>query len=145
MNARALVLAVSFVAGLLFSVGLGIGGMLHPPKVIGFLDFFGRWDPSLLFVMGGGVVVSFLFTRLALGRPHPFFDLRFHLPSATKVDGPLVVGAALFGIGWALAGYCPGPAIVATTTLASDALLFFGVMAVSMLAFRLVKAARGSA
>ncbi len=129
-------LVATFVSGVLFAVGLGVGGMLHPAKVIGFLDFFGAWDPSLLFVMGGGMIASFGFSRLALGRPHPVFALELHLPAAKKVDKALVGGSALFGVGWGLAGYCPGPGVVSVTTLGGDALLFFGAMALGMLAFR---------
>lgn len=141
---RAPLVVASFVAGLLFAVGLGIGGMLHPAKVIGFLDFLGDWDPSLLFVMGGGMLASFAFLRLARRRERPLLDERFHLPTASKVDAPLVAGAALFGVGWGLAGYCPGPGIVSVSTLSVDALLFFGAMAAGMLAFRVYKENRES-
>lgn len=142
MNVRPPLLVASFVSGVVFAIGLGIGGMLHPAKVIGFLDLFGAWDPSLLFVMAGGMLASFAFLRLARRRERPLCDDRFHMPTATKVDAPLVVGAALFGVGWGLAGYCPGPGIVSVTTLSLDALLFFGAMAAGMLAFRVWRANR---
>lgn len=142
MNARFPLLVVSFLSGLLFAIGLGIGGMLHPPKVIGFLDFFGDWDPSLLFVMGGGMLASFALLRLARRREQPVCDARFHLPTAKQIDAPLVVGSALFGIGWGLAGYCPGPGIVSAATLSSDALWFFAAMAAGAFAFRVYKASK---
>lgn len=144
MSRRSALVVASFVSGVLFAVGLGVGGMLHPAKVIGFLDFFGAWDPSLLFVMGGGTVSSFALLRLARRRTRPLCDERFHEPTATKVDAPLVVGAALFGVGWGLAGYCPGPGIVSVTTLSVDALLFFGAMVAGMLAFRVWRENRES-
>lgn len=142
MTARLPLLVASFASGLLFAIGLGVGGMLHPAKVIGFLDFFGAWDPSLLFVMGGGVLVSFALLRLARRRERPVCDARFRLPTATKVDAPLVVGAALFGVGWGLGGYCPGPGIVSAASLSTDALVFFGAMAAGAFAFRVYKANR---
>jgi uncharacterized protein len=130
---------VSFVTGLVFALGLGLSGMTHPAKVVGFLDVTGAWDPSLAFVMGGAVVVNYLFFRLVLRRPHPLYDSRFRLPDASRVDAPLVVGAALFGAGWGLAGLCPGPALVSVATLRSDALVFVAAMTAGAFAFRLYK------
>lgn len=106
----------AFFAGALFSVGLVLGGMTQPARVIGFLDFFGSWDPSLMFVMGGAVVVHFALFRVITKRRSPLFDERFHLPTRKDIDGRLVIGAALFGIGWGLVGYCPGPALVSLAT-----------------------------
>lgn len=144
MRNRAL-LFVSFVTGVLFAIGLGISGMTHPAKVVGFLDFAGNWDPSLVFVMGGAVLVNLVFFRLVLRRPHPLYDSRFRLPEVTRVDAPLIVGAALFGAGWGIAGYCPGPSITSLATLQSDALLFFAAMAVGVFGFRLLKKLRATA
>ena len=102
-------------AGLLFGAGLYISQMVDPYKVLRFLDFTaiptGGWDPSLALVMGGGLVVMFAAVRVAKGRSEPLFDVRFHEPEFRKVDSPLVVGSALFGIGWGMSGICPGPAI----------------------------------
>lgn len=114
----------AFVAGLLFSVGLVVGGMTQPAKVIGFLDFFGDWDPSLMFVMGGAVVVHFVAYRLVLKRSSPFLAAKFQIPSRSDLSRPLVLGSALFGIGWALGGYCPGPGLVATGAGSLEALTF---------------------
>ena len=103
------------LAGLLFGAGLYISQMVDPYKVLRFLDFTaiptGGWDPSVALVMGGGLVVMVAAVRVAKGRSEPLFDVRFHEPEFRKVDSPLVVGSALFGIGWGMSGICPGPAI----------------------------------
>lgn len=107
---------VQFVLGLLFGVGLIIAGMADPAKVLNFLDFAaipaGTWDPSLAFVLGGAAVVTFIGYRVVLKQPKPLLDTQFHLPSKTNIDAPILVGPAIFGIGWGLAGFCPGPAFV---------------------------------
>lgn len=99
------------LAGILFGFGLALSGMTNPDKVLDFLDVTGSWDPSLLLVLGGAVGVTLVSFRFILRRPAPLLDRRFHLPSLRRTDGPLVVGAVLFGIGWGISGYCPGPAI----------------------------------
>ena len=104
---------VNFLIGLLFGVGLVVSGMSNPAKVLNFLDLAGTWDPSLAFVMAGAVAVAFTGYRVVFRRQRPLAAREFHLPKATRVDGRLVVGAAIFGIGWGLGGYCPGPALVA--------------------------------
>ena len=104
--------AVAFVAGVVFAVGLGLSGMTNPEKILGFLDVAGRWDPSLLLVMGGAVAVHFGFAQWALRARKPLLEEAFELPSRAQVDGSLVVGSVLFGVGWGAIGYCPGPAIV---------------------------------
>ena len=102
-----------FVAGLLFAAGLGVGGMTQPAKVFGFLDIAGNWDPSLAFVMLGAIAVHATAVRRILRRRAPLFAGRFTLPIQRDIDARLVVGAALFGAGWGLVGYCPGPAVAA--------------------------------
>ena len=119
-------------AGIVFGIGLGLSGMTQPAKVIGFLDIFGAWDPSLMFVMGGAVFVHFALARLIRRRDRPLLDTRFHLPTAARVDIPLVAGSVVFGIGWGLGGYCPGPAIVSLGSGAAAAFVFVGAMAVGM-------------
>jgi uncharacterized membrane protein YedE/YeeE len=115
---------VPFAAGLLFAIGLGIAEMTQPSKIIGFLDVFGAWDPSLLLVMAGAIAVYMPAFWLARGMLAP----RLHLPGRKDVDVRLVAGAAMFGVGWGLAGYCPGPALVSLTTLTGPALAFGAAM-----------------
>ncbi len=112
---------VSFVAGVIFAVGLVIGGMTQPSKVAGFLDFTGAWDASLVFVMGGAVMVHFVLFRLILRRGSPVFGAKFHLPTRRDLDGRLIAGAAIFGLGWGLGGFCPGPGIVSVASITSGA------------------------
>ena len=100
-----------FFAGLLFGLGLALSGMTHATKVLGFLDVAGDWDPSLLLVLGGAVGVAIVAFRFILRRPVPVLEPVFRLPTAKDVDGPLVLGAVIFGVGWGISGYCPGPAI----------------------------------
>lgn len=107
----------ALVSGASFGAGLAASGMTDPGKVLAFLDLFGAWDPSLMFVMGGAVLVTVVTFRFVLARATPVFAQRFHLPTRTHIDTPLLVGAAIFGIGWGLIGYCPGPAIAALAYL----------------------------
>ncbi|MDR5899566.1 YeeE/YedE family protein [Halomonas vilamensis] len=104
-------MVMGYIAGLLFGLGLAVSGMTDPARVIGFLDISGAWDPTLMFVLGGAVVTSFIGYRLVFKRAGPLFGERFQLPTKQDVDAKLLGGAALFGIGWGLSGYCPGPAI----------------------------------
>ena len=101
----------ALISGLIFGIGLAVSGMLDPSKVTGFLDLFGVWDPSLAFVMGGGVVVNFIGYRLLLKRGKPLFAATFNLSDKTAIDRPLLLGAGLFGVGWGIAGLCPGPGV----------------------------------
>jgi uncharacterized protein len=102
---------IAFAAGLLFGLGLSLGGMTQPAVVLGFLDIFGAWDPRLVFVMAGAVLTTAVGYRLLLRRPRPLLAERFQWPTSRRIDARLVGGAALFGIGWGIAGYCPGPAL----------------------------------
>lgn len=126
-------LATAFVAGVIFAVGLAVSGMTLPDKVINFLDFTGQWDPSLAFVMGGAVTLNALLywiTRRKLTAP--LLAPTFHLPARSQLDRPLLLGAALFGVGWGLGGYCPGPAIAALPLGGANAALFVIAMLVGM-------------
>ena len=125
----------AFIAGILFAVGLAIGGMTNPGKVIAFLDFFGDWDPSLAFVMGGAVLVYAPLYRLSRRLRRPLLEEKFFLPTKRDLDARLIVGAVLFGFGWGLGGFCPGPALVATSSLASSAVIFTTAMLAGMVAF----------
>ena len=104
-------IAAALLSGVVFGLGLAVSGMTNPAKVIGFLDVAGQWDPTLAFVMAGGLVVYFLGFRLVVKRQHPLIAERFQLPTRKDVDVPLVAGAAIFGLGWGLGGFCPGPAL----------------------------------
>lgn len=108
---------MGFVAGLMFSLGLAISGMTDPARVVGFLDIAGAWDPTLIFVLGGAVVTTFIGYRLVWKRDQPLFAGRFALPTRRDLDPRLLGGAALFGIGWGLSGYCPGPAVASIAGL----------------------------
>lgn len=102
---------VTLLVGIIFGFGLALSGMTHPEKVLGFLDMAGAWDASLLFVLGGAVGVTLLTFRLVRRRPKPVFGTQFFVTQAKQLDAPLIIGSALFGIGWGISGYCPGPAI----------------------------------
>jgi uncharacterized membrane protein YedE/YeeE len=136
-NARAQATA-SFVAGLLFALGLGLGGMTLPSKVIGFLSFHsfvtgsGRWDPSLAFVMIGAVSVYALVWRRVRAQERPKLSAKWFVPTRADIDPKLLAGAALFGVGWGLGGYCPGPAIVSSSGLAVETLTFTAAMLAGM-------------
>ena len=123
---------VNAIAGLLFGVGLLISGLADPAKVLNFLDVLGTWDPSLAFVMASAVAVTFVGYRVAFRRPAPLLTQRFHLPTATAIDRRVVSGAAIFGIGWGLTGFCPGPAIVSIPLLAQGTLAFVPAMLAGM-------------
>jgi uncharacterized membrane protein YedE/YeeE len=104
---------IPFACGLVFAAGLIISQMINPAKVLNFLDIAGNWDPTLAFVMGGAILVTMPLFRLVLKAPHPLFAGKFYLPSRRDIDVRLIGGATLFGIGWGIAGLCPGPAITA--------------------------------
>ena len=130
----------NLVAGVVFGLGLIISGLANPAKVLNFLDLAGAWDPSLAFVMAGAVVTAALGYRVVLARPSPAFDLRFHLPTATAIDRRMLAGAATFGVGWGLSGYCPGPAITALPLLNPATLVFVAAMLLGMWLGRMVTA-----
>lgn len=128
--------AIEFLVGLLFGWGLLLSGMTDPGKVQGFLDLFGAWDPSLAFVMGGAIGVGVFAFALAKRRTSTFLEGAIHLPATRDIDRPLIVGAVLFGAGWGLAGFCPGPAIVAMAAGHAKAAVFVVAMLAGMLAFK---------
>ena len=128
-----------FFSGLLFSVGLAIAGMTDANKVIAFLNLAGEWDPSLAFVMIGAIGIHLLLFRIILRRPSPIFHDIFHLPTTQVIDVRLIIGSALFGIGWALGGFCPGPALASSITATSINLIFVVSMIVGMIGFHVAK------
>jgi uncharacterized membrane protein YedE/YeeE len=131
-------LITALIIGVIFSTGLAIAGMLDPSKVEGFLDVFGDWDPSLAFVMGGGVLVNAIGHRFVMKRKAPVQCATFSMPTSTNIDKPLVIGSAIFGVSWGLAGLCPGP-VVASLFLNGQAMLpFFGLMIAGLLVGQIV-------
>ncbi len=118
--------------GFVFGLGLAISGMMNPAKVIGFLDVAGTWDPTLAFVMGGALLVAVPAYRLILGRGNPTLASGFSLPTRTGLDTPLILGSALFGVGWGLVGFCPGPAVAAVVTGLPAVLGFMAAMLAGM-------------
>lgn len=131
---------VSFFSGALFAAGLGVAGMTNPAKVMAFLDVAGAWDPSLAFVMIGAIAVYAVAFRVAIKRPAPLLAEAFSLPKRSDLDAPLILGAGLFGAGWGLAGYCPGPAITSLATGAPGVFLFVAAMLAGMLLHRAYEA-----
>lgn len=129
-------LALSMIAGLVFGLGIVIGGMAMPEHVLGFLDPLHGWDLQLVFVMGGALTTYFVLSRWIGTRRQPWFDTTFHVPTRRDIDLSLVLGASLFGIGWGLGGYCPGPAIVASGGASPGALIVVVAMLVGTLLAR---------
>lgn len=132
-------LTTALVIGLLFGLGIIVAGMGNPAKVINFFDLAGTWDPSLAFVMAGALAVTVPGYRLVLGRPRPLLDGRFHLPTAKAVDLPLVAGSAVFGIGWGIAGYCPGGVLPMLASGHAGPLVFTIALVAGQIAARWVR------
>jgi hypothetical protein len=122
----------ALVSGLIFGLGLSLSGMLDPARARGFLDVTGTWDPSLAFVLGGAVIMAAIGYRLSLLSGRPLLDDRFRLPTKTKVDRSLILGSAIFGIGWGLAGLCPGPAVASLSLGLAPTILFVVAMLIGM-------------
>jgi uncharacterized membrane protein YedE/YeeE len=130
-------LVAAYAIGLVFGLGISISGMANPAKVLNFFDIAGTWDPSLAFVMGGALVVAFLGYRLVLRRPGPVLADAFQLPKARDLDARLLGGAAVFGIGWGIAGFCPGGALPALGTGIAEVFIFVAAASAGILAARL--------
>jgi len=127
-TSKPLQLLFALVSGILFGLGLAVSGMVNPAKVLGFLDLAGAWDPTLAFVMAGALLVTTPAFRYILKRPTPWFGPSFALPTKTDLEPRLIIGAALFGVGWGLAGLCPGPAITDLVTGRATIALFVVAM-----------------
>ena len=127
---------VALFSGTLFGLGLAVSGMVDPAKVIGFLDVAGNWDPTLAFVMGGALLVTIPAFRLILKHPHPALANNFELPTKRGVDTRLIGGAALFGLGWGLGGFCPGPAVTALATGLTPVFAFVAAMVAGMVLYK---------
>ena len=136
-------LVSALLIGLLFGAGIAVSGMINPAKIFNFFDFTGTWDPSLAFVMGGALIVTFIGYRLAWKRQAPVFDSQFHLPTRKDLDPPLIGGAALFGIGWGIAGFCPGGAIPALGLGESQAFIFVAAMLAGLWGMRSLRSLKG--
>jgi uncharacterized protein len=121
-------IVIAGLIGIIFGTGIAIAGMINPAKVINFFDVAGNWDPSLAFVMGGALAVTAIGYRFVLARPRPILDTRFHLPQKDKIDRPLLLGSALFGVGWGITGFCPGGAIPSLGLGQSDSFVFMAAM-----------------
>ncbi|MGO9059709.1 MAG: DUF6691 family protein [Candidatus Binataceae bacterium] len=132
-------IVIAFVSGFVFAVGLVIGGMTQPAKVVGFLDFAGNWDASLALVMIGAIAVYAPMARLAGRLRRPLLAESYSLPARREIDGRLIAGAALFGIGWGLGGFCPGPAIASIATGHPPVLLFVAAMIAGICLYNLAQ------
>lgn len=135
-------LVTSVLAGLVFGLGLIVSGMANPAKVLGFLDLAGRWDPSLALVMAGAIAVGVFAFSVARRRTRSFLGAEMKLPTARDVDGRLMAGSVLFGMGWGVAGFCPGPALVALGMGQGKAVVFVAAMLVGMGVFELLERRR---
>ena len=124
------------IAGALFGAGVTLSGMVNPMKVLNFMDLFGIFDPTLIFVMGAGLLVTLIGYQLVFKRAKPLFDTQFFLPDTNLIDTRLVGGAALFGLGWGLSGFCPGPAIASLVFGHMESFIFVAAMAAGMIAAR---------
>ena len=123
---------MALLSGILFGLGLALSGMMNPARVLGFLDPAGSWDPTLAFVLGGAVAVSALSVMISRRMARPLLVGRFDLPTRTRIDRPLILGAGLFGIGWGLSGFCPGPALASLSQGLPKSLLFVAAMLLGM-------------
>lgn len=129
----------ALAVGFIFAVGLGLAGMTDPKNVVAFLDVFGNWNPSLIFVMGGALVVHMILFRIITKQPAPLLASQFQLPKRRDIDKRLIFGSMLFGIGWGLAGYCPAPAITALADFSSSPAVFVVSMLSGMALFNVVE------
>lgn len=129
---------VALFSGIIFGLGLTVSGMIDPTKVLGFLDVTGSWDPTLAFVMLGALLVATPAVHLILRRSHPILADSFALPTKTAVDARLLGGATLFGIGWGMVGFCPGPSVAALATGLVPVFVFVGAMLVGMALYQLI-------
>ncbi|MEZ4660617.1 MAG: DUF6691 family protein [Caldilineaceae bacterium] len=121
---------IAILAGIIFGLGLSISQMIDRGRVLGFLDAAGTWDPTLIFVLGGAVGVTVITFRFILPRSKPLFAPKFYLPTSFHIDRDLILGSALFGVGWGISGYCPGPAIASLALGSGNALIFMGALIV---------------
>lgn len=134
-------LVISYLIGLIFGIGIALSGMANPAKVLNFFDIAGAWDPSLAFVMGGALIVTFIGYRVVLKRPAPIMSQSFQLPTRRDLDLPLLGGSALFGVGWGIAGFCPGGALPALGTGRSEVFVFVAALVAGIIVSKLLQSA----
>lgn len=135
MNRNIYQFVAALASGIVFGFGLSLSGMMNPVRVQGFLDIFGAWDPSLAFVLGGAVVVAAIGVQVMKRMRHPAFDDSFHVPATRRIDTPLVLGSVLFGLGWGIGGFCPGPAIASLSMGLPRTILFVVAMLGGMILY----------
>ncbi len=128
----------ALLVGFIFALGLGISGMTQPQKVVGFLDIFGAWDPSLIFVMAGAIAVHIVTYKLIRKRSSPLLSAQWHVPTKKEITPALIMGSLLFGVGWGLAGFCPGPAMTSLASFELKPFVFVLSMLAGMFIFRLL-------
>jgi len=128
----------ALVVGFIFAIGLGLSGMTQPQKVIGFLDLFGSWDPSLIFVMVGAIIVHFVTYKIIRKRASPLLSSHWHVPTKKEITPALVAGSFIFGVGWALGGFCPGPAVTSLASFQSTPVIFVISMIFGMVIFKII-------
>jgi len=128
----------ALVVGFIFAMGLGFSGMTQPQKVVGFLDLFGKWDPSLIFVMIGAIAVHLVTYKLTRKLHKPLLESLWYVPTKTEITPSLVVGSVLFGIGWGLGGFCPGPAVTSLASFEARPFIFVMSMVAGMYLFKLI-------
>lgn len=133
-------LIISYLSGLIFGIGISISGMANPAKVLNFFDLAGAWDPSLAFVMGGALIVTFIGYRFVLKRPAPSLAESFQLPTRRDLDLPLIGGSAVFGIGWGIAGFCPGGALPALGTANANVFIFVAALLAGIILAKVLQA-----
>lgn len=132
-------LIIIYLIGVVFGTGIAISGMANPAKVLNFFDVAGTWDPSLLFVMGGAMITAMVGYKVVFGRGKPIFDAQFFLPSGRNIDVKLVGGSALFGVGWGIAGFCPGGALPALGTGRWEVFVFTGALLAGIVIARVLQ------
>ncbi len=129
----------AFIVGLIFGIGIAVSGMINPAKVLNFFDVAGTWDPSLIFVMGGALITTFIGYRIVLRRPAPLIEERFQLPVSTAIDVRLIGGSAVFGLGWGIAGFCPGAALPALGSGKGEVFAFVAALMAGIWVARMIQ------
>lgn len=136
-------IVIAGLIGMIFGAGIALAGMINPAKIFNFFDFAGTWDPSLAFVMGGALIVTGIGYRLVWKRKAPIFDVAFHVPTRRDLDPALIGGSALFGLGWGIAGFCPGGAIPALGLGEPQAFIFVAAMLAGLWGMRAIRGVKG--